>query len=206
MVTVSQSGARPYRGVQPDDRRAERRGRLLDAGLSILGSSPNSELTVRGLCRGANVSARYFYESFSDRDEFVAAVYDWVIAGLAATIQAAVAAAPADEQAGAAMAALISAIGDDPRVGRLVFSTELADPVVVRKRDEGTALMATLLGQHVGEAFQVRQHDAVHAASHFAVGGVRQTLSAWLAGQVELTPEQLVDQLAWMIDRLRPRR
>jgi len=161
---------------------------------------------VRGLCRQANVSARYFYESFSDRDEFVSAVYDWVIAGLAATIQAAVAAAPADEQARAAMATLVSAVNDDPRVGRLVFSTELADSVVVRKRDEGTALMAVLLGQHVGEAFQLPEDDKVQAASHFAVGGVRQALSAWLAGQVALTGDELVDQLAWSIDRLRPSR
>ena len=206
MVTVSQTGARPYRGVQPADRKAERRGRLLDAGLSILGSSPSVELTVRGLCRSANVSARYFYESFSDRDEFVGAVYDWVIGGLATTIQAAVVAAPADEQAGAAMSALVCAIDDDPRVGRLVFSIELADPVVVRKRDEGTALMATLLGRHIGEAFQVPEGENVRAVTHFAVGGVRQTFSAWLAGQVALTPDELVDQLAWSIDRLRPSR
>ena len=207
MGAVNQTGARPYRGVQPADRRAERRGRLLDAGLSILGSASEPEaLTVRGLCRHANVSARYFYESFSDRDEFVSAVYDWVIAGLAATIQAAVAAAPEHEQARAAMATVVSAISDDRRVGRLVFGTELADPVVIRKRDEGTLMMAMLLGQHIGEAFHVREDDRVRAASHFAVGGVRQALSAWLAGQVRLTPDELVDQLAWSIDRLRPSR
>jgi len=87
-----------------------------------------------------------------------------------------------------------------------IFSTDVADPVVVRKREDSTALMATLLGQHVGEAFQLPEDDKVRAASHFAVGGVRQALSAWLAGQVALTPAELVDHLAWTIDRLRPRR
>ena len=40
----------------------------------------------------AGVSARYFYESFTDKDELVAAVFDWVIADIAATTQAAVSA------------------------------------------------------------------------------------------------------------------
>ena len=68
MVVVTST--RPYRGIKPDDRRAERRARLLDAGLSILGSEAGPEaVTVRGVCRQSGVSARYFYESFSDRDE-----------------------------------------------------------------------------------------------------------------------------------------
>src|ERR1700758_2951732 len=89
MVIVTST--RPYRGIKPDDRRAERRARLLDAGLSILGSEAGPEAaTVRGVCRRSGVSARYFYESFSDRDNLVGTVCAWVIADLAATTQAAV--------------------------------------------------------------------------------------------------------------------
>lgn len=64
---------------------------------------------------------RYFYESFSDKDVFVEAVFDHVIADLATTTQAAVAAAPLDEQSRAGMANIVHAIADDPRVGRLLF-------------------------------------------------------------------------------------
>jgi hypothetical protein len=42
----------------------------------------------------------------------------------------------------------------------------------------------------------------VKAAAHFAVGGVGQTISAWLSGAVTLTPDQLVDQLATALDAL----
>ena len=103
-------------------------------------------MTVRGVCRQSGVSARYFYESFSDRDDFVGAVYDWVIADLAATTQAAVTAAPPREQARAGMANIVRSIAGDARVGRLLFSAELADSVVVRKRDESTTLLAMLSG------------------------------------------------------------
>jgi hypothetical protein len=40
------------------------------------------------------------------------------------------------------------------------------------------------------------------AGAHFAVGGVAQTLSAWLADDVQLDPEQLVDQLTLLFGAL----
>ncbi len=205
MVVVTST--RPYRGINPDDRRAERRGRLLDAGLSILGSEAGSEagpeaVTVRGVCRQSGVSARYFYESFSDRDDFVGAVYDWVIADLAASTQAAVTAAPPREQARAGMANIVRSIAGDARVGRLLFSAELADSVVVRKRDESTTLLATLLVQHVGQTLRVPEDEHTHATAHFTVGGVGQAVSAWLGGRIAMTADEVIDHLATLLDHL----
>jgi AcrR family transcriptional regulator len=186
---------RPYRGVVAADRVAERRRRFLEAGLDILGSDPDlSELTVRGICREAGVALRYFYESFTDKDDLIAAVFDWVIADIAATTQAAVAAARVKEQSRAAMANVVRTIAADPRVGRLLFSSQLSNPVVARKRAESSALMAMLLLQHAGTLGA--------ATSHFAVGGVGQTITAWLAGDITLDNDQLVDQLAAIIDQL----
>ncbi len=203
MVVVAQASARPYRGVKPADRQAERRGRLLDAGLSILGSDLGTDaLTVRGVCRQAGLSARYFYESFTDRDDFVGAVYDRVIAGLATTTQAAVTAAAPPGQAHAGMANIVRSIAGDERVGRLLFSAELADQVVVRKRGESTTLLAQLLVQQVRESRGVPEDDRVRATSHFTVGGVGQAISAWLAGQIVMTPDELIDHLAALLDQL----
>ncbi len=198
------SNARPYRGVQAAQRLASRRNRLLAAGLDLLGAGQQnvSAVTVRGVCRQAGLAARYFYESFADKDEFVASVFDWVVAELAATTQAAVAAVPAREQTRAGMGNIVRTIADDARVGRLLFSTQLADPVIVRKRAESSALFAMLSGQHVGNALQVPANDRIKAAAHFVVGGVGQTISAWLAGDVHLDPDQLIDQLASLLDEL----
>ncbi|MCA2322259.1 TetR/AcrR family transcriptional regulator [Mycobacterium intracellulare] len=205
MVRMSDtSSARPYRGVEAAERLATRRNRLLAAGLDLLGDQrPDiSAVTVRGVCRRAGLAARYFYESFTDKDEFVSCVFDWVVAELAATTQAAVAAVPADEQTRAGIANIVRTITDDARVGRLLFSTHLADPVVVRKRAESSALFAMLSGQHVGNALQVPANDRIKAAAHFVVGGVGQTISAWLAGDVRLEPGELVDHLAALLDEL----
>jgi AcrR family transcriptional regulator len=197
------TGVRPYRGVEPADRRAARRGRLLAAGLDLLGADDDMpELTVRGICRQAGLAVRYFYESFADKDEFVGAVFDWVIADLAATTQAAVAAAPAAEQTRVGMANIVRTIDSDPRVGRLLFSSQPANAVLVRKREESSALFAMLSGQHAGAALRIQRNELITATAHFVVGGVAQTISAWLAGEVSLTPGELVDQLASLLDRL----
>ena len=204
MASAPTTSARPYRGVEAADRLATRRSKLLGAGLDLLGADRQdaAELTVRGICRRAGLAARYFYESFADKDEFVAAVFDWVIADLAATTQAAVAAAPPEEQTRAGMANVVRTIGGDPRVGRLLFSAQLANAVLVRKRVESNALFAMLSGRHVENALHVAENDRIKAAAHFVVGGVAQTISAWLAGEVRLDPDQLIDQLASLLDEL----
>jgi AcrR family transcriptional regulator len=204
MALAETTSARPYRGIDAADRLASRRARLLAAGLDLLGADERdaAELTVRGVCRRAGVAARYFYESFADKDEFVAAVFDWVIAELAATTQAAVAAAPPQEQTRAGMTNIVRTVGGDPRVGRLLFSAHLANAVLVRKRVQSSALFAMLSGRHVENALGVGENDRIKAAAHFVVGGVAQTISAWLAGAVRLGPDQLVDQLAALLDEL----
>ncbi len=59
-----------------------------------------------------------------------------------------------------------------------------------------------LSGQHVGTALRVRENERIRATAHFVVGGVTQTISAWLSGAVRLRPDELVDQLTAILDEL----
>src|ERR1700727_1961832 len=202
MPTAPETSARPYGGVDAADRLATRRARFLAAALHLPGGDVAAELTVRGVCRQAGVAARYFYESFADKDEFVGAVFDSVIAELAFTTQAAVDAAPPEEQTRAGMTNIVRTIGGDRRVGRLLFSVQLANAVLARKRVESHALFAMLSGRHAENTLQVRQNDRTSAAAHSVVGGVPQTISAGRAGDVRLKPDQLVDQLTSLVNEL----
>jgi AcrR family transcriptional regulator len=200
-------GVRPYRGVQAHQRSADRRHRFVDAGLTLLGAEDApAELTVRAVCREAGLAARQFYESFTDKDQFVGAVFDTVIADLAATTQAAVAAAPAVERNRAGMANIVRSVASDARVGRLLFSAGLANAVIAAKRAESGMVLAALYGHDVATALGVEPSERgarrSMATSHFAVGGVGQTLSAWLAGDVTLEPDELIDQLAAILDQI----
>jgi AcrR family transcriptional regulator len=196
--------ARPYRGVEAPERLAQRRRRFLEAGLDLLGNAEHDvgDLTVRAICRQAGVAVRYFYEAFTDKDDFVAAVFDWVIGDIAATAQAAAAAAPPRRQNRAVMTDIVGTIAGDPRVGRLLFSSQLSNAVVVRKRAESGALFALLSGRHASTALRQTQNDRITAAAHFVVGGVGQTISAWLSGDITLSRSELVDQLTALVDQL----
>lgn len=182
---------------------AQRRRRLLEAGLDLLGGTPvPAELTVRALCARSGLAARYFYESFADKDAFVAALFDQVVADIASTTEAAMAAAVPTEQTHAAMANIVRVVSEDARVGRLLFSVHLTNPVVVRKRAESGALFALLSGRHARAALQLDDNERIATAAHFVVGGVAQTLSAWLFGELRITPAELAAQLGALIDQL----
>ena len=193
--------ARPYAGVDAADRLARRRAHLLESGLELLGSNIDpAELTVRGICAQSGLATRYFYESFADKDVFIGAVFDWVITELAATTQAAVAAAPAEEQTRAGMTNIVRTIEADPRIGRLIFGTQVSNTAVIRKRQETEALFVTLAGQHVAAVTGQLATEGTKAFAYFVVGGVTQTISAWLAGDVTLTSSELVDRLSAIVD------
>lgn len=194
---------RPYRGVDAVERLAQRRRRFIDAGLDLLaGVDVPDDLTVRALCKQAGLAARYFYESFADKDVFVAAVFDGVVADIAATTQAAVAAAPRDEQNRAGIANLVRTIGGDARIGRLLFNPKLSNSVLARKRVEAGGVFALLSGQHVTSAYELPDDGRTRSLAHFVVGGVGQTISAWVSGGIDLDEAALVAQIARILDAM----
>ena len=193
--------ARPYAGVDAADRLSGRRGRLLEAGLDLLGSTIDpAELTVRGICQQAGLATRYFYESFTDKEQFTGAVFDWVVTELATTTQAAVSAAPAEGQTRAGMANIVRTIEADPRVGRLMFGAQTSNAALVRKRRESEALFVMLSGRHVENLLRRPANERITAFAYFVVGGVTQTISAWLAGDVTLSSDELIDHLSAIVD------
>jgi len=201
MAAVAQ--VRPYRGIEASERIDQRRRRFLDAGLDLLGADdPDSVFTVRAVCRRSGLTARYFYESFTDKDEFVAAVFDAAVADIAGTTQAAVAASAAPEQTRAGIANLVRIISADSRIGRLLFDVRLSNPVILRKRADLGGVFAVLAGQHAESALHHDQNSRTRATINFMVGGVGQTLDAWLSGEIDLNQDQLIEQITAIIDEL----
>ncbi len=195
---------RPYAGVDAADRLARRRARLLESGLELLGSNVDpAELTVRGICQQSGLATRYFYESFADKEVFIAAVFDAVAAQLATTTQAAVAAAPPEEQTRAGLMNIVRTAEADPRIGRLIFGAQVSNTTVVRKRLEIEALFVMLAGQHVETLTEQPATEGTKAFSYFVVGGVTQTISAWLVGDLTMTSDELVERLSAIIEAFR---
>lgn len=69
-----QSG-RIYGGESAEERLARQRRQFLDAGLELFGTVGYRATTVRMLCKQAGLTDRYFYKTFTDTEDLLAAVY-----------------------------------------------------------------------------------------------------------------------------------
>lgn len=84
--TNTERPERPYMGVSGEKRTAERRHRLVDAGIRIASTRGCVGVGVRTVCVEADLSHRYFYESFKCKNELLLAAYDQLQATLIETI------------------------------------------------------------------------------------------------------------------------
>lgn len=122
---------RLWQGQTPDARAADRRHRLVEAGLELVGTQGVAALTMRAACREAAVGPRYFYELFATREDLLAAVYDETVDRIREPILSAVTAAAASHGMGAAIQAafetVVTLVEDDARLGRVLFRESAAD-------------------------------------------------------------------------------
>lgn len=187
---------RVYGGVEGDHRRSERRAQLVESGLDLLGGDGDDQsLTVRGVCKHAGLTARYFYENFTDREALAVAVYDHVIEGIITTTLEAVGAAPADARAmiRAGLENIVSTVADDPRKGRLLFSAALTSKLLAHRRLRSSRLFASLLGGQAKDFYGLDETTDLEPTTQFLVGGLAQTLTAWLDGMLGVGQDKLVD-------------
>lgn len=179
------SGQRAGRwsGVPLADRPALRRDELIGAGVQLLGAANGPALTVRAVCREAGLTERYFYESFTDRDEFVRAVYDDVCARAMSTLISA-------DTPRAAVERFVALMVDDPVRGRVLLLAPQVETVLIRSGAEWMPNFIDLLQRkltRIGDP--VRQ--AMVATS--LIGGLTTLFSAYLDGRLAATRDQFVD-------------
>ncbi len=123
--TPSTPGAtgRRYGGVDSQERQRQRRSRLIEAGLAVFGERGYHQATVRDVCRQAQLTSRYFYESFDSMEDLFRAVYSDVNRNLMqATILSLAACQPEPEKlAEAALRTFLEYIRDDPHRARVAL-------------------------------------------------------------------------------------
>ena len=121
-------GTRSWAGIGLSERQRIRRAELIDAGIDLLGAADGSALSVRAVCRACGLTERYFYESFGDREQFVAVVYDEVANRAHAALVDAVAGAEAATRAEAAVRAFVALMVDRPAMGRVLLIAPSREP------------------------------------------------------------------------------
>ena len=68
--------SRRYGGLSVAQRRAERRARLLAAGLQLFGTVGFLKTSIPMICNVSGVTARHFYEEFSSREALLRSILD----------------------------------------------------------------------------------------------------------------------------------
>jgi AcrR family transcriptional regulator len=197
---VPTKAARSYRGVAAADRRAERRERLLEAGLDLLGTGGLGATTMTAVCARAGLTERYFYESFPNRDALLVAIFDQIVDEIEATVLAAVDEAPGDARAKAraAIGAFVELLTDDPRKGRIAVIEAIGLEAIARRRLDALRRFAALIAAQ-GREFYGSPPDTdriVELTAFMLAGGLAETLIAWFDGSLDIGRDELIERCA----------
>lgn len=151
----SQEIRRSYAGQSALDRRAERRERLMNAGLDLFGGLGYAGTSIERLCTAAAVSTRNFYEEFPGREALLMALHDRVMQRAADAVTEALdrtGDAPVAERIAAGFRCYITQTAGDPRWARIGYVEVVGvSPNVERNRAAWRAKCAGIL---VGEAMR----------------------------------------------------
>ena len=197
------SGPTRWAGVPLHDRRAERRGLLVDAAFGLFGAGGETALSVRSVCRECGLNTRYFYESFTGTDDLLGAVYDMVSAELAEVVDAAMAAAGESVTARtrAGIAAVLGFGSADPRRGRVLFTDARANPVLaVRRAATQDLLLAAVLAEG-GRLHPQSDPIAARVGAAMYTGAMAELAQQWLSGALGPDLDKVVDYALAVIQR-----
>lgn len=190
--------SRAYGGRTADARAAERRERLMSAGMRMWADGGWAAVTVRGVCAGAGLTERYFYESFADREALLLAILDDSTEETIAAVLRAVEQAPPVplEQLRAAIGAFVYRVRDDPRHAKLALTEPVGSPALQERRRAAAArfvdLITAQVGRRLGDDDGVRRR--LNLAAQFCVGGLTELLVRWLSGDLDADAEEIVDR------------
>lgn len=191
---------RRYGGRTAAERQAERRTKLLDGALDLLGSGGYAAMTIEAVCTASRLNQRYFYEQFRTREDLLRAVYDRDIERVATAVLAAVAAAPDDLRANtdAGVRTFVTEMLADERSARVAYLEIVGvSPELERHRRAVLRMFAAVIAEQAG-GFAARgllpERDYTLTAMAL-VGAVEELLADWLSRDPRPSSATLVDEL-----------
>lgn len=172
-----------WSGVPLEERQSLRRDGFIAAGVQLLGDERGPTLTVRSVCRAAGLTERYFYESFSDRDEFVRAVYDDVCTR-------AVAALLSTRTPREAVECFVSLMVDDPVRGRVLLLAPESEPILTRSGAQWMPNFIEMLQRTLTRFGEATTQQMVATG---LIGALTALFTAYLGGRLAVSRTQFID-------------
>src|SRR5271167_1467934 len=181
--------SRRWSGVPLEDRQALRRDDLVAAGVQLLGQPSGPAVTVRAVCRQAELTERYFYESFSDRDEFVRAVYDDVCARAMSALRSATTPREAVER-------FVALMVDDPERGRVLLLAPAVEPVLTRSGADWMPSFIDLLQRKLTQIGDPVRQNMIATS---LIGALTALFTAYLDRRLTATRKEFIDYCVAML-------
>lgn len=187
---------RPWRGVSAEDRQADRRSRLIEACLDVVGEDGIAATTVDRVCGSAKLTKRYFYENFADRDALLLVTFNALFDEILTEMQVAAATlSDSTERTHAVVTILIDALSGDPRRARLYVECP-GHPALRQRREEAIAAFSDFVaGQVLPDPAIPISAERRLLATRLLVAGTTDLVTSWLAGDIEADRETIIETI-----------
>ena len=189
---------RRYGGKSAEERAAERRAQLLEAGLELFGTLGYHGTSIRAVLREAGLGERYFYESFESLEDLLMAVTAQAQEELKLDIMRAIQQVeePALETIlRAALTALGRTITSDPRKLRITMVETIGlSPTVTEARDR---LLDDFVDLIVAAAVAYGNIPAAqaHVLALGLLGATNELLMRWATGGLDADLPTVIDNV-----------
>jgi len=172
-----------WAGVSAADRQAERRTLLVRAAFALFGDGGEAAVSVRSVCRAAELNTRYFYESFADTDALLGAVYDEVALELGGILTTTMT-SNRDERARlrAGIRAVLDFSSADPRRGKILFTEARTNPVLAARRAVAQDHVRELVLDEQRRTEPQSDRVATEVGAAMYAGAMAELAQQWLAG------------------------
>lgn len=189
---MTQAG-RVYGGRSERERRADRRARLLAAGLDLFGTDGWTSTTIERLCTSAGVATRSFYEEFTGREALLLAVFEDVLAGVVAEVTPRVRGLRSiEEQVRAGLGGYVAHLTSDPRRARVVHHEIRVAGTLEDHRRAAVIRFADL----IAHTARLPESPRTHIVGIALAGAVNEVLVDWVnQPEPRSDPAPLVDVL-----------
>ncbi|MGW4766542.1 TetR/AcrR family transcriptional regulator [Nocardia sp. NPDC004278] len=191
-------GMRRWRGTPPADRIAARREQLIEAAIELMATIGASDISMRGVCRQAGLTERYFYESFPSLDILLTTALETVVLGAQERLLAALATAPTEPQQlfRHAISAFTDYLLEDRRRGQIMFVESQATRVLGDRGNELIELFTAPIALTIAlaDGAQSMPDEFENSLNSNAIfGAMAYMYRPWLDGTIAVPRERFDD-------------
>jgi AcrR family transcriptional regulator len=168
----------------------------MEAGLELFGTLGYPHTSIRAVSAEAALNSRYFYESFSSREDLLYCVYQRILSDIFAKAAEAVAREDTLEaQARAGLRAGWTAVTEDRRKARIVAIevVGVSERLERLRRENRHALAQLTADRALALAGDLRLRLDPVITARFLMGGVVELLADWINGDLNASVDEVVE-------------